>query len=143
HLRGTPLVCRWLSRRGGGGWQDRGMDLAAARNTVTEMWDGTVLTSLSELVAIPAVSQAFDPEWAANGHLAAAIEHVRGWLAAREVPGTTLDVVQLDGASPVLLVEVPATAGARDAGTVLLYGHLDKQPPVGGWADGLDPWTPV
>jgi acetylornithine deacetylase/succinyl-diaminopimelate desuccinylase-like protein len=119
------------------------MDLEAARKTVTELWDGTVLTSLSELVAIPAVSQAFDPGWAESGHLAAAVEHVRGWLAARDVPGAELSVVQLDGKSPVLVVEVPATAGAQDAGTVLLYGHLDKQPPVGGWAEGLDPWTPV
>jgi acetylornithine deacetylase/succinyl-diaminopimelate desuccinylase-like protein len=27
--------------------------------------------------------------------------------------------------------------------TVLLYGHLDKQPEMVGWAEGLGPWTPV
>ena len=27
--------------------------------------------------------------------------------------------------------------------TVLLYGHLDKQPEMEGWAEGLGPWTPV
>jgi acetylornithine deacetylase/succinyl-diaminopimelate desuccinylase-like protein len=25
---------------------------------------------------------------------------------------------------------------------VLIYGHLDKQPPMVGWRDGLGPWTP-
>jgi len=41
-------------------------------------------------------------------------------------------------------MDVPASAGMpADGGTVLLYGHLDKQPPVGGWSDGLGPWTPV
>ncbi len=31
----------------------------------------------------------------------------------------------------------------RDAPTVLLYGHYDKQPEFTGWHDGLGPWTPV
>lgn len=113
------------------------------RETVSRLWENGVLPSLSELVSIPALSQAFDAEWATNGHLAAAVEHVRGWIAERKLPGAKLDVVQVGGRSPVLLVDVPATPGAADRGTVLLYGHLDKQPPVGGWSEGLGPWTPV
>ncbi|HEX4701100.1 MAG TPA: M20/M25/M40 family metallo-hydrolase [Pseudonocardiaceae bacterium] len=109
-------------------------------STVRTLWERDVLPSLSDLVAIPAVSESFDPDWAANGHLAAAVEHVRAWLADRDLPDATTEVVTLPGKSPVLLLDVP---GAQAAGTVLLYGHLDKQPPVGGWADGLDPWTPV
>jgi acetylornithine deacetylase/succinyl-diaminopimelate desuccinylase-like protein len=119
------------------------MDSANVHDTVTALWDGPVLTSLSDLVAIPAVSQEFDPDWANTGHLAAAVEHVRTWIAQRDLPGARLEVLALPGRSPVLVVEVPATAGADAAGTVLLYGHLDKQPPVGGWAQGLDPWQPV
>jgi acetylornithine deacetylase/succinyl-diaminopimelate desuccinylase-like protein len=119
------------------------VDRATLTSTVRTLWEQDILSGLSELVTIPAVSEAFDPDWAANGHLAAAVEHVRSWLAARDLPGATIEVVALDGKPPVLLVDVPAAEGAEDAGTVLLYGHLDKQPPVGGWADGLDPWTPV
>ena len=45
----------------------------------------------------------------------------------------------------------PARAHAADLhgdpgeakGTVLLYGHLDKQPEMVGWAEGTGPWTPV
>jgi acetylornithine deacetylase/succinyl-diaminopimelate desuccinylase-like protein len=55
----------------------------------------------------------------------------------------TTDVVELDGRSPVLLIEVPATAGAAGQGTALIYGHLDKQPALGDWSAGLGPWQPV
>ena len=119
------------------------MEPTALFNTVSGLWDETVLPSLSEFVAIPAVSPVFDPDWAANGHLAAAVAHVKSWIADRDLPDARLDVVQLPERTPLLLVDIPAMAGHEDAGTALLYGHLDKQPPVGGWADGLDAWTPV
>jgi acetylornithine deacetylase/succinyl-diaminopimelate desuccinylase-like protein len=121
------------------------VDRLKLTSTVHELWDSTVLPSLSELVSIPAVSQAFDPEWSANGHLGAAVEHVRAWVAGRGLPGADVEVIELAGRSPVLLVDIPpvATNGEQPAGTVLLYGHLDKQPPVGGWSAGLAPWTPV
>lgn len=115
----------------------------AVRAHVRRLWDTEIIENLSELVRIPALSPAFDAQWAANGWLDAAIEHVRGWLSAREIPAARLEVVRLEGRTPVLLLDVPATPGAEDAGTVLLYGHLDKQPPVGGWSDGLGPWQPV
>lgn len=125
------------------GWQDGRVEQITVHETVSRLWSEEVLPSLSGLVEIPALSQAFDAQWAGHGHLAAAVEHVRGWIASRNLPGATLEVVQLDGCSPLLLVDVPATTGAGDQGTVLFYGHLDKQPPVGGWSAGLGPWTPV
>ncbi len=119
------------------------MDQEAVRAHVRQTWEAEIVPSLSELVKIPALSPVFDADWAASGHLAAAVDHVRRWLESRTIPGATVQVVALDGRSPVLLLDVPATGGAEGAGTVLLYGHLDKQPPVGGWSAGLDPWTPV
>ncbi|MGH3631131.1 MAG: M20/M25/M40 family metallo-hydrolase, partial [Sciscionella sp.] len=119
------------------------VDTAAVRAKVREMWDGTILESLSELVAIPAVSAAFDQDWAGSGHLDAAVEHARKWLTSQKLPGATIEVVRLPERGPLLMVDVPASAGVADAGTALLYGHLDKQPPVADWADGLDAWTPV
>jgi acetylornithine deacetylase/succinyl-diaminopimelate desuccinylase-like protein len=119
------------------------VDQRTVRETVARQWSDDVLPSLSGLVEIPALSPAFDAGWADSGQLDAAIEHVRNWITARELPGAKLDVVRLDGRSPVLLVDVPAGEGAEEKGTVLLYGHLDKQPPVGGWSEGLGPWTPV
>jgi len=118
------------------------MDRSGVRKAVQQAWEDTVLPSLSDLVRIPAVSPAYDAEWERNGQLDAAIAHVRDWITARGIPGVRMEEVRLPGRTPLLLVDVPATADdAR--GTVLLYGHLDKQPPVGGWSEGLDPWTPV
>jgi acetylornithine deacetylase/succinyl-diaminopimelate desuccinylase-like protein len=123
---------------------DSRIDTALVRNTVARIWDDAVLTSLAEFVSIPALSPIFDENWAAAGHLDAAVEHVRRWLVARNIEGATAEVLRLPEKSPVLLFDVPATGGVSpDAGTVLLYGHLDKQPPVGGWGEGLGPWTPV
>ncbi len=41
--------------------------------------------------------------------------------------------------TPLLLVDVPGEL----PGSVLLYGHLDKQPEFTGWLPGLGPWEPV
>jgi acetylornithine deacetylase/succinyl-diaminopimelate desuccinylase-like protein len=120
------------------------VDTVQLRTTVNHTWDQDVLPSLSDLVRIPAVSKLFDPNWATTGHLDAAAEHVRAWLASREIPGATVEILRLEGLTPVVLLDIPASEGMpADGGTVLLYGHLDKQPPVGGWSEGLGPWTPV
>jgi len=119
------------------------------REIVAKGWDsagngdGGVVASLSGLIGIPALSPAFDAGWAASGHLDAAAEHVRDWIASRNLPGAQLEIIRLDGRSPLLVADIPATPGAEDRGTVLLYGHLDKQPPFEGWSDGLGPWQPV
>ncbi|MGJ7907755.1 M20/M25/M40 family metallo-hydrolase [Actinopolyspora sp. H202] len=118
------------------------VDRTAVNTFVQQQWESSILPSLSELVGIPAVSPAFDADWEANGHLDAIVEHVRGWIAARGITGAEIEVLRLPGRSPLLLVDVPATDGASEE-TALLYGHLDKQPPVGGWSEGLGPWTPV
>lgn len=120
------------------------VDTVQLRTTVSQTWESDILPSLSDLVRIPAVSVLFDANWAEAGHLDAAAEHVRAWLAARDLPGATVEILRLPGRTPVVLLDVPPTDGMpADGGTVLLYGHLDKQPPVGGWSEGLGPWTPV
>lgn len=121
-----------------------GVDNALLRTTVSQAWDAEILPSLAELVKIPAVSLVFDENWESSGHLDAVVEHVRGWLVARDLPDATAEILRLPGKSPVLLFDVPASEGVPgDTGTALLYGHLDKQPPVGGWSDGLGAWAPV
>jgi acetylornithine deacetylase/succinyl-diaminopimelate desuccinylase-like protein len=83
----------------------------------------------------------FDPEWRTHGHMDRAVDLLAGWARAHLPEGATLDVVRLGDRTPVIVIEVPGTA--RDGDTVLLYGHLDKQPEMTGWRDGLGPWTPV
>jgi acetylornithine deacetylase/succinyl-diaminopimelate desuccinylase-like protein len=109
-----------------------------------EVWDGSIVPTLSEYVRIPNKSPAFDPEWKARGHMDRAVELIAGWCRARKLAGVKLEVVRLkDDAgrdrTPVIFIEVPG----QIEDTVLLYGHLDKQPEMVGWSEGLDPWTPV
>jgi len=113
---------------------------------VGELWRVDVLPALMEYMAIPNVSPAYDPDWVAGGHMAAAVELVRGWCEARPIEGMTVRVQELEGRTPVVVCDIPAFGGGSTAGhedTVLLYGHLDKQPPMEGWKEGLGPWTPV
>ena len=109
------------------------------------VWDADILPALSDYIAIPALSPAFDPAWEANGHMDRAVELARAWCEDRRIEGAHTEVVRLPGRTPLLVVDVPAhgdgTADADDP--VLLYGHLDKQPPMHGWREGLGPWTPV
>lgn len=99
------------------------------------------MPALFRYAAIPCLSPDFDGDWEAAGHLSEAAALLQGWAENRPVHGLTADVLGVDGRTPLLLVDAPAT-GASD-GTVLLYGHLDKQPPLGEWRDGLGPFTPV
>ena len=113
-----------------------------AAEHVEHAWDG-IVPVLEQYVTIPNVSIAFDPEWAEHGHMQRAVELMRDWCAGREIEGATVTVHELDGRTPVIVVEVPAFGDAPADDTVVLYGHLDKQPEMHGWRDGLGPWTPV
>jgi acetylornithine deacetylase/succinyl-diaminopimelate desuccinylase-like protein len=113
---------------------------------VDRVWTDSILPTLCRYIEIPNVSAGFDPDWRAHGHMDRAVELVRSWCADRAIAGLTVEVVELPGRSPLILMEVPpfgdgSTAGDDD--TVLLYGHLDKQPEMSGWREGLGPWTPV
>jgi acetylornithine deacetylase/succinyl-diaminopimelate desuccinylase-like protein len=69
----------------------------------------------------------------------AAVRLMADWCREQPVPGMRVEIRRLPRRTPVLLVEVPGEL----AGSVLLYGHLDKQPEFTGWQPGLGPWEPV
>ena len=54
-----------------------------------------------------------------------------------------VEVVQLEGLTPVIIVDVPATADSEAGLVTLLYGHFDKQPPLGSWREGLEAFVAV
>jgi acetylornithine deacetylase/succinyl-diaminopimelate desuccinylase-like protein len=110
---------------------------------VARTWERDVLPSLTDYIAIPSLSPMFEPRWAELGHIDDAVEHIRAWCAGRTIDGLDVSVHRLDGRTPVVVAEVPASPGVDPDDTVLLYGHLDKQPPMEGWHEGLGPFTPV
>jgi acetylornithine deacetylase/succinyl-diaminopimelate desuccinylase-like protein len=120
----------------------------AARNHVAETWTKEIVPALCDFIRIPNVSVAFDPGWSEAGHMARAVALVADWLRTRPIEGATVEVQEIPGRTPVVLVDVPAHGlpvhgVPGDAPAVLLYGHLDKQPPLAEWRTGLSPWEPV
>ena len=109
---------------------------------ITDQWD-RALPVLSEYIAIPARSPMFDPDWQRTGHLRRAAVLLHDWAAAQAVVGLTVELLEVDGLTPVLFLEVAATDQALADHTVLIYGHLDKQPEMEPWSAGLGPWKPV
>jgi acetylornithine deacetylase/succinyl-diaminopimelate desuccinylase-like protein len=128
-----------------------GLDADTAARHVDQLWDDDILPVLHDYIRIPNVSIAYDAGWQEAGHMARATELLHQWCARRvadSLPGATVEVHELEGRTPLLLIDVPPTddgaaATAADSDTVMLYGHLDKQPPFTGWREGLGPWEPV
>ena len=119
------------------------LDVKALEERIGLQWDDDIVPQLIEYIRLPAKSPHFDSEWEKHGHIEAAIQQAHRWVAKQGVPGLTLEVVRLAGRTPVLFFDVAATGGRDDGATVLLYGHLDKQPEMTGWREGMGPWIPV
>jgi acetylornithine deacetylase/succinyl-diaminopimelate desuccinylase-like protein len=115
------------------------MDLERLRASVRKTWDESILERLIAYVRIPNKSPLFDPQWESHGHMEAAVQLMAQWCRAQPIPGMRVDIHRLPGRTPLLLVDIPGEL----PGSVLLYGHLDKQPEFTGWLPGLGPWEPV
>jgi acetylornithine deacetylase/succinyl-diaminopimelate desuccinylase-like protein len=115
------------------------LDARAAQAFVADIFDRSIVPTLVEYIKIPNKSPAFDPDWQKNGHMRRAMDLIVAWCREHQVDGMQMEVVQLPGRTPLLCIEVP---GEIDD-TILLYGHMDKQPETTGWRDGLGPWKPV
>lgn len=119
------------------------MEPRKIRSFVDGVWEQDIVPQLVDYIRIPNKSPAFDKDWAAAGHMQRAVDLIAGWCKAQPIEGLTVEVVELEGRTPLIYMEVPATGPEAGDDTVLLYGHLDKQPEMTGWFEGLGPWTPV
>jgi acetylornithine deacetylase/succinyl-diaminopimelate desuccinylase-like protein len=121
------------------------MDTDRIARTIDQLWEDEIVPELSEYIRIPNKSPLFDPDWAAHGYMDDAVRLMERWARTKlaAFAGATLEVVRLPGRTPLIYIDVPAANGGRADDCVLLYGHLDKQPEMSGWADGLGPWTPL
>ena len=117
---------------------------------VSQAWDYDIVHRLEDYIRIPAKSPMFDADWVKNGFIDTVVWDAATWVMAQKVDGLTLEVIRLEGRTPVLFFEVAASSGAGEVNpakaaskqTVLMYGHLDKQPEFSGWRSDLGPWTP-
>ena len=126
------------------GTSDTGpFDAGTASAVSDRLWEAEILPVLRDYVRIPNVSPDYSPTWAEDGHMERAVELVRDWCAGRPLDGLSVEVLRLPGRTPLVLVDVPAHGADGEVPPVLMYGHLDKQPEMSGWREGLGPWEPV
>lgn len=133
-MGGTP--------RTGSEGQARTMSGLRVEGFVEEVWEESILPVLERYIRIPNKSPLFDPDWRSHGFMDAAVAEVAEWCRARAIPGLVVEVIEDAELTPLLYLEVPGHPEAADD-TVLLYGHLDKQPEMVGWQEDLGPWQPV
>jgi len=115
------------------------MNLEKARDSIAGWWQDSIVPQLADYIRIPNKSPLFDPDWEVHGHMDRAAELLAAWCREQPIEGLAVEIVRLPGRTPVLFCEIPGRADD----TVLLYGHLDKQPEFTGWTEGLSPWEPV
>ena len=120
------------------------LNTTSAQQMIDELWNDSIVPELVEYVKIPAKSPHFDEDWDKNGYIDDAVKHIARWCEDQDIDGMTLEVVRLEGRTPLIFMEIPGADGNDPSqDTILLYGHLDKQPEMTGWADDLGPWKPV
>ncbi len=115
------------------------MDTTKTDRLVSDAWDSDIVPQLVEYIRIPNKSPMFDADWQKHGYMDAAVDLMANWAQKQDIAGMQVEVVRLEGRTPLIFIEIP---GSGDD-CVLLYGHLDKQPEMTGWADDLGPWKPV
>ncbi len=112
------------------------MDSRHLATSIDDVWRASVIQTLQRYIEMPNLSPFFDPDWKHNGHMHKAIDLAKAWV---ENQGFRAEVHEIEGRTPLLFIEIAGDS----ASTILIYGHLDKQPAMTGWQAGLGPWTPV
>ncbi len=115
------------------------MNAEQIARSVGERWDSSVVPTLERYIRIPNQSPLFDPDWKRSGYMHQAITLARAWVEEQRIAGLRVEICEIEGRTPLLFMEVEGDPSS----TVLMYGHLDKQPAMVGWEEGLGPWTPV
>lgn len=122
-------------------------DIETARAETKRIWRADIFNDLCQYIRIPCLSPGFDENWKESGHLDAALNLLMEWCNSEATffygGGLYLERIELPGHTPILLIEIPAYGDNPPPGTVLLYGHWDKQPEMTGWDQGLSAWEPV
>lgn len=101
----------------------------ATKAFIESLWDKSVVPTLEEYIRIPNQSPLFDKEWETNGLMDKAADILISWVKKQNIKGLTIEKMAVPGRTCLIFVEVAATNPSQK-GTVMLYGHMDKQPPM-------------
>lgn len=123
----------------------KNIDSKIAQEQISNQWDNDIVAKLQDYIRIPAKSPIFDPKWKENGFINLVARNAAQWIEKQKIRDLKLEIIELNGRTPILYFEVPSTRNSeksQGADSVLMYGHLDKQPEFTGWRNDLGPWTP-
>jgi acetylornithine deacetylase/succinyl-diaminopimelate desuccinylase-like protein len=115
------------------------MKIKELKDFVENNWRESIIEELEGYIRIPCLSPMFDRSWENNNLLLKACEHVVRWIDKQEIKNSSVEIIKENGKTPIIMIEVD---GDRE-GTILFYGHLDKQPEAKGWDDDKGPYKPV
>ena len=78
------------------------------REFVDRKWNDEIVPALTDYIAVPAKSPAFDPDWQKHGCIERVITEAAKWAEQQPVRGLKLEIVRLPGRTPVIFFESPA-----------------------------------
>ncbi|MBL4679250.1 MAG: M20/M25/M40 family metallo-hydrolase [Pseudomonadales bacterium] len=110
-----------------------------AQSFINNFWEEEIISSLSTYIEIPNKSPSFDENWIENGFMSEATNHMLDWVRSQNIEGLEIELHELEGKTPTIFLSHPGDIKE----TILIYGHLDKQPEFEGWIDGLEPWKAI
>lgn len=119
------------------------MHTGKIKDFIEQCWDQHILPTLVEYIKIPNKSPLFDSKWQQHGYMQQAVDLLHAWCQRHGPKGMQIKVLQEGNKTPLIFIEVASTNGQKKDNSILLYGHLDKQPEMEGWDEGLGPWDPV
>lgn len=108
-------------------------------DTISSKWDNDIIPTLQDYIRIPNKSPEFDHEWKAHGYMDQAMQLIINWCQKQAINGMQLKLHEEPGRTPLLFINIEGTIDE----TILLYGHMDKQPEMVGWDADKGPWQPV
>lgn len=108
-------------------------------NEIEQQWNQDIIPLLEKYITIPAKSPLFDKQWREHGHIAKAMDLIKSWCEKQPIKNMTVELLEDEKRTPLLFIDIPGNSDK----TILLYGHMDKQPEMVGWDKDLGPWKPV
>lgn len=115
------------------------MNIEKNKQFINNLWDDSIIPTLEDYIRIPNKSPLFDPAWKENGFMDEAVKLLTNWCFQNAIPNMNLQIVSLPERTPLIFIDIPGNSDD----TVLLYGHLDKQPEMTGWDEDLGPFKPI
>lgn len=103
--------------------------------------DSEVIPLLMDYIRVPSLSPLYDPDWESNGLMEQAQKLLLDYVHNIGIQGLKTQILKEPGKPWMFYGEVPGTDPSL--GTILIYGHMDKQPHFPNWIAGTNNTEPA